>query len=135
MPLIGHPPRLNRISVRSFVGAPESGVVGRRRLDTAYVIGTPRLEHGLSTVPRPGELKAGEGDSKRRLREVRVVPGPTAVGGDFKPAHSTAPGPRETFDRVKAAAGQPLSGGREGDDRFRSLRRGIRALVVLALYV
>ena len=55
------------------MGAPESGVVGRRRLDTAHVIGTPRLEHGLSTVPRPGELKAGERDSKRRLREVREI--------------------------------------------------------------
>ena len=126
-PIIGHPPGLNGVIVRSSRRAPKSGVLGRRRLYLALIISTPRLQHRLTAVPRPRERKAGQGDSTRRRFNLGVVPAPTAIGRELDPADRPAPGPRQAFDRVIAAVGQPLSAGRESDDRLRPLLQEVIA--------
>ena len=50
-----------------------------RGLDLPLVIGTPRLEHRLASVPRPRVLKPGQGHRQRRLLDLRLLPGPAPV--------------------------------------------------------
>src|ERR1700680_513095 len=55
----------------------------------------------------------------RRLK-LGVLPTPAAVGGYFHPANGAPARPSQATDLVESRAGQLLSRGSKGDDRFRS---------------
>src|SRR6202521_5118324 len=55
-----------------------------------------------------------------RRPKLGVLPTPAAVGGYFHLANGAATGPSQATDLVESRAGQLLSRGRKGDDRFAS---------------
>src|SRR5262245_18370381 len=101
--------------------APEGSVVGIRGLDLTPVIGAACLQHGFSAVPPPRKLEPRKGHRKRRILDLRITPGPTAVDRDFNSADRPVAGPGKSSDLVIPMTGQPLSAGWRGDHGLRSL--------------
>src|ERR1700676_955335 len=100
---------------------PELGDLLSRRLDRAQFVGAAGSELALFSVPSPRQGKPNVCHSMCRRPQLGVFPALAAVGGYFHPLNSAATGPSQSTDLViSRAAGQFLSRGREGDDRFRS---------------
>src|SRR3990172_3182683 len=104
---------------RAGVSAPVLVQFGHGGLDIAVFIRAAGLEHRLFPVPIPGETKPGKRMAQHRLLKLGVLPGLAAVGGDLDPADGAPAGPGQAADLIESAAGQLLSAGGEGDDRFR----------------
>ena len=91
------------------------------------------------SVPIPLIAEPGMRHAMCRPLNLGVLPAPAAVGGYLHPANGSPTGPGQAADLVESAAGQLLSPGREGDDRFRSdlviQRRDFRVLIKMPVVV
>ena len=118
---------------------PELGDLGSRRLDLAQFVGAARQQLGLGSVPVPLIAEPGMRHAMGRSLDLGVVPAPAAVGGHLHSANGSPTGPGQAADLVEAAAGQLLTAGRKGDDRFRSdlvvQRRDFRVLIEMPVVV
>src|SRR5262245_12869410 len=110
-PIAGHEPRLDGIEMRGAAGlfqlgdAPEFIQLLLRRLDVTLVIRATRHEHRLFSVPSPVERKPGVRLRMHRRLNLRLLPAPAAVGGDFHLADRAAAGPSQTGNLDVSPAG------------------------------
>src|SRR3979411_1703486 len=125
-PVLGDPPGLNAVvqprHAECFIEGlvPVLGDLFARRLNLTDLVRAARQELRLVSVPVPLIAETGMGHTLWRSLELSLVPFLAAVGGHFHLLDGAATGPGQAADLVEPAAGQLLSRGREGDDRFRS---------------